>query len=135
MKNVINKKSRLSSLILIVLIAAMVLSLAACGSDEGSANTAGAKSFTFEVVDLDGNTETFELSSTAQYVGEALLAEGLIEGEDSEYGLFVKVVNGITADYDVDGHYWAFYVNGEYGMSGVDTTEIEDGATYSFKVE
>lgn len=128
-------KKRFSTFILMVLIAAMVLTFAACGGkDDAPANT-GAKSFTFEVVDLDGNTETFEISTDAQYVGEALLAEGLIEGEMGDYGLYVKVVNGITADYDVDGHYWAFYVNGEYGMSGVDTTEIEDGATYSFKVE
>lgn len=135
MKNV-TKTSRLSALVLMVLIAAMVLSLAACGSDEGSANSpAGEKSFTFEVVDLDGNTETFEISSSAQYVGEALIAEGLIEGEDGPYGLYVKTVNGITVDYDSDGHYWSFYVNGEYGMSGVDQTEIEDGATYAFRVE
>ncbi len=128
-------KKRFSTFILMVLIAAMVLTFAACGGKDDAPANAGAKSFTFEVVDLDGKTETFEISTDAQYVGEALLAEELIEGEMGDYGLYVKVVNGITADYDVDGHYWAFYVNGEYAMSGVDTTEIEDGATYSFKVE
>ena len=66
---------------------------------------------------------------------EALLAEGLIEGENGAYGLYVKKVNGIVADYDIDKTYWAFYINGEYAMSGVDTTEIVEGATYSFKVE
>lgn len=44
-------------------------------------------------------------------------------------------VNGIIADYDVDKTYWAFYINGEYAMSGVDTTKIEEGAAYSLKVE
>ena len=47
----------------------------------------------------------------------------------------MKTVNGITADYDVDQTYWAFYVNGEYATSGADTTAIEEGAAYSFKVE
>ena len=48
---------------------------------------------------------------------------------------YVKKVNGITADYDADQTYWAFYVNGEYATAGVDSTTIEEGATYSFKVE
>ena len=47
----------------------------------------------------------------------------------------MKTVNGVTADYDKDGTYWAFYINGEYAMSGVDTTAVEEGATYAFKVE
>ena len=64
-----------------------------------------------------------------------MLEVDLIAGETSNYGLYVKTVNGITADYDVDQTYWAFYVNGEYAMAGVDSTTIEEGATYSFKVE
>ena len=42
---------------------------------------------------------------------------------------------GITADYDVDQTYWAFYVNGEYAMTGVDSTAIEEGVAYSLKIE
>ena len=68
-------------------------------------------------------------------MGEALLDQELIAGEDSDYGLYVKTVNGITVDYDTDGSYWAFYVNGEYASSGVDSTPVADGDTYSFKVE
>ncbi len=135
MKNANIRKSRFASLILVVLIAAMVLSLAACGSkDEGSAN-AGTKSFVFEVVDPDGKTESFNITSDAASVGEALIAEGLVIGEDGPYGLYVKTVNGLTLDYETHGMYWAFYVNGEYGMSGCELTEIEDGATYAFKAE
>jgi len=135
MKNAIFRKSRFASLILVVLIAAMVLSLAACGSkDEGSAN-AGSKSFTFEVVDPDGKSESFDIKSDAKTVGEALMAEGLVEGEDGPYGLYVKTVNGITLDYETHGMYWAFYVNGEYGMSGCELTDIEEGSTYAFKAE
>ena len=59
----------------------------------------------------------------------------LIAGEEGEFGLYVKTVNGITADYDVDQTYWAFYVDGEYAMSGVDVTTIEEGKTYALKVE
>ena len=59
---------------------------------------------------------------------------GLIAGDDSEYGLYVKTVNGVTLDYDKDGKYWAFYINGEYASTGVDSTDITAGAEYAFKV-
>ena len=58
-----------------------------------------------------------------------------VAGDDTEYGLYVKTVNGVTVDYDTDGKYWAFYVDGEYAATGVDSTDITAGATYTFKAE
>ena len=94
----------------------------------------GATVFYFNVVDKDGNETKFEIHTDKTTVGEALLELGLIEGEEGAYGLYVKKVNGITADYNVDGTYWAFYEGDDYGMTGVDLTEIKAGATYAFKV-
>lgn len=73
---------------------------------------------------------TFTIHTDKDTVGEALLEHDLISGEEGAYGLYIKKVNGITADYDVDQSYWAFYVNGEYAMSGVDMTDIVEGDTY-----
>lgn len=95
----------------------------------------GATVFTFVVVDGEGNEKTFEIHTDKTTVGEALLELELIDGEDGDYGLYVKSVNGITADYNVDGTYWAFCINGEMAMTGVDSTNVEAGVTYSFKVE
>lgn len=95
----------------------------------------GQTVFTFNVTDADGNETNFEIHTDKETVGEALLELDLIAGEDSEYGLYVKTVNGITADYDKDQTYWAFYVNGEYAQTGVDSTNVTAGDTYSFKVE
>ncbi len=95
----------------------------------------GATVFAFTVVDKDGNETAFEIHTDKTVVGEALLDCGLISGDPGDYGLYVKTVNGITADYDTDGAYWAFYVDGEYAQSGVDTTNIEEGKTYTFKYE
>jgi hypothetical protein len=52
-------------------------------------------------------------NTDAEYLRQALEEiEGLtVEGEESDYGLYVKTVNGITADYETDGAYWAFYTN------------------------
>ncbi|MGN0247886.1 MAG: DUF4430 domain-containing protein [Lachnospiraceae bacterium] len=95
----------------------------------------GQTVFTFNVTDADGNETNFEIHTDKETVGDALLELDLIAGEDSEYGLYVKTVNGITADYDKDQTYWAFYVNDEYAQTGVDSTNVTAGDTYSFKVE
>lgn len=141
-------KKRIYSLMLIV---AMALSMVACNhgadNDNGATSTEivtdsdvtvlgeGETAFPFIVVDKDGNETVFEIHTDKETVGEALLELELIAGEDSAYGLYVKTVNGITVDYEADGAYWSFYVNGEYAMSGVDTTPIVEGETYMFKVE
>ena len=77
----------------------------------------------------------YSVSTDKTTVGEALLELGLISGDMGDYGIYVKTVDGVTADYDTNGTYWAFYVDGAYAMSGVDTTEIEEGKIYCFKVE
>lgn len=130
MKKVMNSKTLLSVLSL-VLVAAMALSFSACGNNDSTSN-AGEKSFVFKVVDVDGTEKSFDVTTNAATVGEALVEEELISGSESEYGLMVDTVNGIKYDYTADGCYWAFYINGEYAMTGVDSTEITDGATYSF---
>ena len=79
---------------------------------------AGEKSITL-TIHTDKNT-----------LGDALMEHHLIEGEQGAYGLYVKKVNGIVADYDVDMSYWGFYKDGAYMMSGVDLTEINNGEHY-----
>lgn len=86
----------------------------------------GAKTVEVEVK-VDEQSVTFTISTDADTLGEALLEHSLIEGEQGAYGIYVKRVNGILADYDVNKRYWGFYQNGEYLMSGVDTTDISGG--------
>lgn len=142
-----------SWLLCMMLIVAMAFTTAGCGtknesgdnqpstqvqgSEESGATVIGEgqKKFMFTVVDKDGKETSFEIHTDKETVGDALLEVDLIAGDEGEFGLYVKQVNGITADYDVDQTYWAFYVNGEYASAGVDATTIEEGATYSFKVE
>ena len=94
----------------------------------------GSTVFYFNVVDKDGNVTKFEIHTDKTIVGDALLELSLIAGEEGPYGLYVKTVNGITADYETDGTYWAFYEGDQMSMTGVDLTEIKAGATYAFKV-
>lgn len=101
-------------------------------SDEITAIGEGSTVFTFTVTFEDATMHLYEVSTDATTVGDALVEVGLIEGEDSEYGLYVKTVDGVTLDWDTDAAYWAFYIDGEMAMSGVDTTDIVEGSTYTF---
>lgn len=138
-------KKLLSVICVMVLFAAMALCITGCGGKEetpaptaGNSTTAstvlgeGSKMFYFVAVDLEGKETGFEIHTDAQYVGEALVDHGLIEGESGDYGLYVKTVNGITLDWEKDAKYWSLLINGEYAMTGADMTEIEEGSTYTF---
>lgn len=157
--NMMRWKSSLSSLVCCVLIAATALLLTGCDSTQTTTGATpsvtpeatvspqvspeiqnqelgqGQTTFTFTVVDEQGQEETYQIHTDQTTVGDALVELGLIDGEESEYGLYVKTVNGITVDYNTDGRYWAFYVDGAYAQTGVDSTQVTEGATYTFKVE
>lgn len=95
----------------------------------------GSTKFNFTVVDKEGNETSYEIHTDEETVGEALSKLGLIDGEEGEYGLYVKTVNGISADYNKDGVYWAFYINNEYASKGIDSTVITEGESYSLRIE
>ena len=152
----------LSLLLLLLLTAAIAISVVSCndvGNDsDGSVTTGmttvattgvttgattdepltnvrgeGNTQFLFKVVTASGETKTFTVKTDKTTVGQALLDAGLIEGEDGQYGLYVKTVDGETLDYNKDGMYWSFYVGDGYALKGVDMTEIEAGVEYSFR--
>ena len=94
----------------------------------------GDRHFTLSVVDADGNTALFNVSTNAETVGKALIDLGIVKGDDGQYGLYIKEVNGIIADYDKDKTYWAFYEGDEYAMNGIESTEITEGASYKLAI-
>ena len=94
----------------------------------------GSKTVQVEVK-AEGKSITFTIHTDKEILGDVLLEHGLIAGEEGAYGLYVKFVNGIEADYDKDKTYWAFYKNGEYMMTGVDMTAFSDGEHYELSKE
>ena len=91
----------------------------------------GAKTVQVKVI-ADGKSVTFTVKTDAKTLGEALIAHNLIAGDQGDFGLYIKFVNGIRADYDLDRRYWNFTKNGEYMMTGADMTDIADGEAYEF---
>ena len=145
----------LKTLLALALVLASILSLTACSFDtvwskmpwskddtkdtevlwKNATYTAdrefgeGAKTLTVKV-EQESKSVTFTVHTDKDTVGAALIEHSLIEGEDGPYGLYIKKVNGIVADYDVDQSYWAFYEGESYSTSGVDTTDIKEGVIY-----
>lgn len=89
----------------------------------------GSKTFTLEVILADGASTEHTVSTDAEFLGDALLAEGLIDGSAGEYGLFVTTVNGVTANSG-NQEWWCLTINGEEWMYGMDRTPVTDGEHY-----
>ena len=144
-------KHALSCILCVVLLAAAALNMTGCSNSQNQTSASqtqlyvqasephalgeGQTTFPFTVADLEGNEVAFEISTDETTVGAALSAVGLIQGEEGPYGLMVSHVNGVELDYDKDKAYWAFYIDGEYAMSGVDQTDIQSGKAYAFRAE
>lgn len=93
---------------------------------------AGSKNVTIEIIDNEGISTIYEVSTDAEYLRQAMEeAEGLeFSGDETEYGLTIMEVNGVVADFNVDGAYWSIMVNGEYGQYGADAQVVTDGDAY-----
>ena len=95
----------------------------------------GSKSFELTIADKEGTEHHYLIHTDEEMVGFALIAHELIEGEEGPYGMYIKSVLGQVLDYDKDGMYWSFYVNGEYALTGVDQTPITEGESYQLRAE
>ena len=89
----------------------------------------GNKTFEVEVI-ADGYSVTFTVSTDEKYLGTPLLSNGIIEGDEGAYGIYITAVNGIVADYGANQSWWKVSKSGTALMTGVDATEIENGAHY-----
>lgn len=124
------KHLRMLLLVFAVLIAATVL-CTACTQAEPQV---GVKTITVQII-VDGqDTVTKSITTEAEYLREALDGENLLIGEEGPYGLFVKTVNGITAD-DAKQQWWCFTKGGADLFTGVDTTPIADGDTFEITLK
>ena len=132
-----NIKAALNSVLSVIIVLTCVLGLAACGNEvsktglwenavytKDSTLGKGEKTVTVEV-EAEENKVTFTIKTDAETLGDALLENKLVEGDSSEYGLFITSVNGIKADFTADGSYWAFYIGDEYATTGVDGEKLD----------
>ena len=135
------KKSVFARILALSLLFVMLFLAVSCGLERTGAwenaiynkdKTLGKGEKTITVsVTAEEKTVVFTLHTDAEFLEEALVENDLVEGEESAYGLYIKYVNGIRADYTLDGgYYWSLTVNGEYADYGVGSAAVTDGAVF-----
>ena len=117
--------------ILAVLIGLFIILFALFGPKTAE----GSKNVTLSVVSESGDSTTYETKTDAlvlQELMDELKDEGFTYGgAESEYGLMVDTINGVRADYTLDGAYWSFYVNDGYSNYGISEQPVNDGDAFS----
>ena len=125
------QKSR-KTIVIIILFAALIIGAVMAWVFLGPQNgvSEGAKEITVTVVHGDGSKKDFKFGTDAEYLGQALREQKLVEGEEGEFGLFIKAVDGETAD-DSAEQWWCF-ADGDGNMlpTGIDMTNIADGDAF-----
>lgn len=89
----------------------------------------GAHSVFIEVK-IGERSVTLTVKSDKDNLADMLIENKIVEGDTSEYGLYIKKVNGVTADYDADGAYWGLNKGGEPTAVGASAITIKDGEHY-----
>ena len=122
-----NKKLILASVVLVAVIALMAGLFFVTRPD----TVAGGKNITVTVVHGDGSQKVFEYATDAEYLGDVIVAEGLVNGEIGPYGLYFDTVDGEQAVWETDQAYWSILIGEEYATVGADGIALTDGGAYS----
>ena len=101
-------------------------------SQGGNEQAPGGATFTVVVVHADKSEKTFTYTTEETNLGAFLEAEGLIDSQGSDPGMFHSV-DGERADWNENQSYWAFYIGGEYAMTGIYDTAICHSTTYKLE--
>ena len=105
----------------LVVVALLLLGLWYGNRPQGQA---GDKTITVEVVHADESSREFTYQTSEEFLGPVLIEEGLAQGEESTYGLFITTVDGETAE---GNQWWCITQDGQMVETGADTTPIADG--------
>ena len=113
-----NKKVLIIAAVVLILIAAALFFIE------------GSKTITVTVMQEGVENKVFTIHTDAEFLRGALEQEKLVEGTESQYGLYVTTVDGVTAD-DSQRQYWCFKDgNGDDLTVGVDSAPIADGDAF-----
>lgn len=117
-------------IIALVVLAALVVGALALYNAYMPEGVTGDKHIAVEIIHGDGTTKDIAIFTGSENLRGALEQEdGLIAGDESDYGLFVTTVDGETADAAAQ-EWWCFTKGGEMLNTGVDDTMIQDGEHY-----
>lgn len=89
----------------------------------------GEKNIAVRVVHGDGSTKDFPVKTTEEYLGPALVAEGIVEDNQSTYGLYILTADGETAD-EGGQEWWKITKSGEMLNTAADKTPLAEGDAF-----
>lgn len=96
----------------------------------------GSKQVTIQIVHKDGTEKILEFGTDHAYLADLLLEKELVTGYASEeYGFTIESVDGVTADWAVDGAYWALYEGDAYATTSAAGIVLTDGGVYKLVYE
>ncbi|MCM1193295.1 MAG: DUF4430 domain-containing protein [Butyrivibrio sp.] len=95
----------------------------------------GSKAVILEVINQENQTSEYSVQTDAEFLRQAMeeAKDFTFDGEEGDYGFTLYTINGETHNWNVDGSYWAVYVNGEYGQYGIDSQPVKDGDIFRFE--
>lgn len=129
MKNTTKKRLNAKILVLIVLLAAAALAMFGIYKTFMPKGQDGAKEITVAVIHANKASKEFIYQTDEAYLGAVLIGEGLIEGVEGDYGMFITSADGETAD-DSKQQWWCITKAGESVNTSVEQTPIEDGDSF-----
>ena len=91
--------------------------------------SAGEKDLSIQVIHGDLSTRIFEITTSAEFLGDALTEHGIVQGEMGPYGLYILTADGETAD-EANQEWWCITRSGESLSTGASETPISNGETY-----
>lgn len=91
----------------------------------------GAKKVTVEIMHPDGSCRTVEASTHADNLRELLDARNLVSGRETEYGLMLITVDGVSVNR---GEAWIVARKGVILSSSIDTIPLADGDFFTFSI-
>lgn len=139
------KITKITAFVAVVL--SLVISFCACGksddptspavpsestvTEETAETEAKTANITVLVRDKEGKTTEFRIQTSKTNLADALTEKALVEGENTDKGLYITVVNGIRADYEEDNAYWAICdKDGNLLPTGASSTAVSDGDVF-----
>lgn len=131
------KKTAVKSLTLIISIIC-IFSLVACNQVDATglwetatylsdATIGNGQKTVLVDIEVTDQKITLTLKTDKNTLGDALYEHGLIND-----ATFFDTINGMKADWDKDGAYWAFYIGDELMNIGVGDETVEGGEHYRF---
>lgn len=110
-------------------LAAVILALLCVYQFTKKETAEGQKTVTVRVIHKDQSERSFEVTTEKEYLGEILRDEGIAEGEEGPYGMYIVSADGETAD-EANQEWWCITKGKEQMNTSADKTPVMDGEEY-----